>query len=182
MKRPEIIIGIDPGSSNGGIAIWKEGHPVKTIRMPKNEELNKLSDYFNHINSLDQDVVVFIEQISMFLGDEQIDNPAIQYRLQVLKANYERIIAFLVHKKLPYVPVHPISWQSTLKLREKGISDKDKKNNFKTFAQNCFPEIKVTLWSSDALCLVQFAFRKYSDDVDWIKKKIKNAQGVNLFN
>ena len=92
MKRPKTIIGIDPGSTNGGIAMWKEGDPVKVLRMPKNDELDRLSDYFEHISSTENDVVVFIEEISMFLGSDDINNPAIQYRLQKLKANYDVII------------------------------------------------------------------------------------------
>ena len=178
---PSTIIGIDPGSSNGGIAIWKKGELTKTIRMPKNEELNRLSVYFDHINESNNDVVVFIEKIAMFLGDKDVGNVAKQYRLQQLKANYERIIAFLVHKKLPYVPTHPMSWQSTLKLRRKWENDSEKKKAFKTYAQNCFPELIVTLLSSDALCLIQFAFRKYEDDLKWIQKNIKNEQNNSLF-
>ena len=176
MKQPKVIIGIDPGSSNGGIAIWKKGEKVKTILMPKNEEIDKLKDFLVQKFNQEKDTVVFIEKVQMFGSDSLEENKGKHFRIQVMLRNYERIIGVILVLGIPYIEVYPQSWQSTLNLRRKWKDNQEKKNAFKTFAQNCFPEIKVTLWSSDALCLIQFAFRKYSDAPNWISKNIKNVQ------
>lgn len=177
---PNTIITIDPGSSNGGIAVWQKGKPVKVARMPKNENIKELQIFLQKIDTENSDIIVFIEKVQMFSTDAT-DNPGKQYRIKVMLANYERILALLMFIGIPYVEVYPQSWQSTLKLNKRGLSKKDKKNSFKEFAQYCFPEIKVTLWSSDALCLVQFALIKYGQDIAWILKRIKNDQKNTLF-
>jgi len=180
MGKPKKIIGIDPGASNGGIAIWENGKPVRVARVPKNEEMNRLKTFLIEERKNKSDTVVFIEKVQMFGSDSSEENAGKQYRIKVMLANYERLIALMMFIGIPYVEVYPQSWQSTLKLRFKGISKTQKKNKFKEYAQNCFPEIKVTLWSSDALCLIQFALRKYSDAPKWIDERIKGKE-KNLF-
>lgn len=178
--KNKTIIGIDPGSSNGGIAVWKNMKPVRVAKMPKNEDIDQLRDYLQDVKENDPNCIVFIEKVQMF-GSDATDNPGKAYRIKVMLANYERIIALLIFLRIEYVEVYPISWQTTLGLKKKGQSKKDKKNSFKEYAQRCFPEIKVTLRTSDALCLVNFALQKDDIKPEWIQERIQNRQKNNLF-
>ena len=178
--KPKIIIGIDPGSSNGGIAVWKNKAPVVVANMPKNENIGALRDFLAAFIRQSDDIVVFIEKVQMFHSDTE-ENRGKQYRIKVMLANYERIISLLIFLGIKYVEVYPISWQSTLKLRKKGLEKKARKALYKEYAKNAFPEIKVTLRNSDALCLIQFALTKYEKDVNWINSRIQNDKKNNLF-
>lgn len=179
MSRPKTIITVDSGASNGGIAFWRSGDPVKVVRMPK--ALPDLKPYFEHVKEVDPEAMVFLEKVQMFHSDT--DNPGKQFRIKQLLANYEQIKALVVLYGFRYVEVYPQSWQSTLKLREKtkGMEDKDRKAFYKQFAQNCFPEVSVTLWSSDALCLVQFALQKFDNYPEWIHERVQNDRSGQLF-
>lgn len=178
--KNKTIIGIDPGSSNGGIAVWKNMKPVRTAKMPKNEDIDQLRDFLTDVKNQDSNCIVFIEKVQMFSTDAS-DNPGKAYRIKVMLANYERIIALLIFLKIEYVEVYPISWQTTLGLKKKGQTKTEKKNSFKEYAQRCFPEIKVTLRTSDALCLVQFALTKHETMPAWIEERIQNKQKKGLF-
>ena len=177
---PKTIVGIDPGQS-GGIAIWQSKTPVKAIKMPKKEDIKNLSDYFKHLKETNADILVFIEKVQMFMSDSDAENRGKQFRIKVMLANYEQLKALLVFNGLPFVEVHPMSWQSTLGLRRKGLKGQDKKRAHKDYAGNCFPEISTNLWNCDALCLVQFALRKFEDKPEWILERIQNKQGQGLF-
>lgn len=168
------IVCVDPGASNGGIAFWKQGDPVKCVRMPK--DLTDLKPYFQHIAQTYPDTVVFMEKVQMFGSDA--DNPGKAYRIKVMLANYEQMKALVVYFGLRFVEVYPISWQTRLGLKKttKGMEDKDRKAYYKVFAQNAFPEIKVTLWNSDALCLVQFALTAYERTPSWITERLQNVK------
>lgn len=147
--------------------------------MPR--ELKDLKAYLLHIQQVDPGTVVFIEQVNMFTSDADEGGKA--FRIKELLKNYNEITALLVYIDLAYVPVYPISWQSTLGLNKvtKGMDDTPRKRVYKQYAQNCFPELKVTNWSADALCLIQFAYMKYERNPSWIEKYIENQKSGGLF-
>ena len=142
--------------------------------------MKDLSDYFKHLKETDKDILVFIEKVQMFMSDSA-DNPGKQFRIKVMLANYEQLKALLIFNGLPYVEVHPMSWQSALNLRRKGLRGQDKKRAHKVYAANCFPEIAVNLWNCDALCLVQFAYRRFADKPEWILERVEKKQSAGFF-
>ena len=64
-------ISIDCGS-NGGIAIWKKDRLEHVIRMPK--DLRDLKTYFDYIRENNNDVLVFIEKVQVFMSDSDDEN------------------------------------------------------------------------------------------------------------
>lgn len=174
MKRPNTIVTFDPGVSNGGICLWRRGEPVKAVRLEA--DLTKINGFIEHVSHVDPDALFFVEAVSSRPTDHNIPGKA--WQIQKMTDNYAQIKAFITYHGFRYVPVYPQSWQATLGLRKntKGMEDKDRKNYYKQYAQNCFPEIKATLWNSDALCLVQFALSKFESDPSWIKERVKNEK------
>lgn len=177
--RYDLVLTIDPGSSNGGMAKFTKGKTT-VHRMPKNEEMHRLDRFLKEIADQYENPIVFIEALNMFSGDAE-EHPGKAYRIKIMLANYERIKALLIGAKLPYVEIYPQSWQATLGLNKSGLRDNDKKNYFKEFAIKSFPEIKVTLWNSDALCIMVAAWKKINSAHYWIAKRIKNNPQKGFF-
>lgn len=175
MIPPKRIIAIDPGVSAGGIAIWQSGRPVQVVRMPR--DLAKLKDYFLYLASLNIETIAFVEAINLFASDQE--RPGMQYSIKKLTDNQAQIKAFLTMAGFPFMEVYPNSWQSRTGLKEKTKdceTDTERKNVYKQFAQNCFPETKVTLWKADALCIVQFALSTYTRDSEFITSRLQNVK------
>jgi hypothetical protein len=110
----DCIIGIDPGA-NGGIATWRPNQNVKTIRMPK--DLQELREYLQYIKSISKSPIIFLEKVQL-RSDDVKNNPGKAFRIQQLLMNFQRLKDFIEVEEVPYVLVHPISWQSYLKLRK----------------------------------------------------------------
>lgn len=161
MLVADVIIGIDPGAS-GGIAVWRPNAVPVTVKIPKSiNEIVKYLEYWKEVGN----VLVFLEKVQMFRSDDQ----GKQFRINAMLAGYERLKNALEVAGIPFVPVHPMSWQSYLKLRKKGEFKKVRKERYKSVAQEWFPEVKVTLWNCDALLLVAFGLKKKRDEPEWIQ-------------
>lgn len=170
------IVTIDPGAS-GGIALFYNGR-IQAGKMPKS--IPELNDYFRYIKDNHSNITIFIEAVSAWTKGD--DAPGKKHSINKMLKNYAELLTVIKLCGLKYVEVYPISWQTTLGLkikRPKGINDGKfktmRKKAYKEYAQNCFPELKVTLATSDALCLVQFALIKISSDIEWIRKNLKNG-------
>jgi len=167
----DLMIGIDPGVSNGGIAIKRDF--AKTYRCPR--EFKEMRAMFRYIKNYGKNPLAFIEVVQLFSTDSK--TPGKQYGLQKLFRHFNSLKNALESENIPYVEVYPQSWQSFLKLKTKQPeSDRDRKNRYKRAAQNYFPEERVTLWNSDALLLMYFGIKKIVLDPDWIKKRMFNPQ------
>lgn len=173
------IVAIDPGTSNGGIAYYVDGITT-TIRNPKNDDVKKLYSFLKSVKDDHPDVIVFIEAVNMFVEDSSEQNKGKQFRIMEMVKNRHGIEVACMILSIPYILVYPRSWQS--KIKNNINKEIEKKNAYKKYAQKCFPEINVTLWNSDALCILQFAFDKLANDKSWIKKYIKNDKKNSLFN
>jgi len=170
------IIGIDPGAG-GGIALYNYKAGVTAVKMPKNA--TDLSDYLTYVKDTYEKPICFLEKVSKYRGDA--DSGGKQFGIDKMLANYEQIKTVLTLCKIPFVQVAPISWQAGLKLRKKGEEKKDRKNRYKAAAAKYYPEIKATLWSSDALCLVHFGRLKFNTDINWVIEKLPPAAQKELF-
>lgn len=162
----DCVIGIDPGSS-GGMAVKRDGEYMKVYKMPK--ELKDLTELFNHYKDISDKVIVFIEKVQL-RHDDMGGGKA--FRIQEMLMNFQRLKDLIEFAEIPYIQVHPMSWQSFLKLRRKGEEKPDRKNRYKSFAQTLYPEVRATLWNSDAMLLVRFGLKKIEIDENWIYENL----------
>ena len=160
----DCIIGIDPGA-NGGISVWRPNQNVKTIKMPK--DLQELREYLQYIKSISRKPIVFLEKMQL-RADDIKENRGKAFRIQQLLMNYQRLKDFIEVEGIPYVLVHPISWQSYLKLRKQSEEKTERKNRYKEAAKHYYPEITPTLWNADAVLLMHFGRLKRQKEPQWI--------------
>ena len=73
---------------------------------------------------------------------------------------------------IPPCLVHPISWQTYLKLRKKNEDKTERKNRYKDAAGHYYPEVKPTLWNADAILLMHFGRLKQQREPEWIKENL----------
>lgn len=178
MKKPKTIVGIDPGAG-GGIAVHSNGF-AKAYKMPPT--ISELNKFMLFLKDTYEDILVFREVVSAWAGNAD-DEGGKKFNINKMLAQQTTIEVLLEINGFRYVDIYPISWQTRLGLKPKNDkrSKTQKKASYKEFAQNCFPEVKVTLATSDALCLVQLAFVQFERDSSWVQKKLNNDQESNLF-
>ena len=177
------VIGIDPGA-NGGIAIFIPGQNAKAVKMPK--DIMALRDFLTYYAE-NYKPIVFLEKLSVRPDDIATDgdkaNMGKLYRIQKMMANFEHIKALIETVGIPYVMVHPMTWQTKLKLRERGKKEekKDRKRRYQQAAAQQYPEINVTLWNSDALLLMHFGRFVLVNEPKWVKEQLPEREYQKLF-
>ena len=149
------------------MALYGNGK-VTVAKMPK--DLGELKRYFEHVMETYDNVICFIERVSGYRGDN--DTPGKWYGNDKMLANFTELKTSLKFHGIPFIEIHPASWQAGLKLRVKGEGKKDRKERYKNYAIKHYPEIKVTLWNADALCILQFARYKINMDWDWVADRL----------
>lgn len=173
------VIGIDPGAQ-GGLAVFIPGQRVKTVKMPK--EVRDLRDFFQYYAD-NFKPIVFLEKLSV-RPDDIKDNPGKIYRIQQMLANFEHLKAIMESEGVPYVLVHPMSWQTRLGLRAKGQHEEkaDRKRRYRAMAKQLYSEIKTTLWNSDALLILHFGRMVLVNDPKWVLANLPGyIKGNGLF-
>lgn len=177
------ILGIDPGS-NGGIAIFVPGQNPKVVKMPK--DITELRDFFEYYKD-NFKPIVFLEKLSVRPDDVMVqgDRAAMGklYRVQKMMANFEHLKALIEMAGIPYVLVHPLSWQTKLKLRVRGVHEEksDRKRRYKEAAAQYYPGIDVTLWNADALLLMHFGRWALVNEPKWVKANLPEREYQKLF-
>jgi len=177
------VIGIDPGA-NGGIAIFVPGRNTKVAKMPK--DITELRDFFAYYKE-NFKPIVFLEKLSVRPDDVMVqgDRAAMGkiYRIQKLMANFEHLKAFAETAGIPYVMVHPMTWQTSLKLRVRGQHEEkaDRKHRYQEHAGKLYPGIKVTLWNADALLLMHFGRWVLVNNPKWVKEQLPEREYQKLF-
>lgn len=180
----DCIIGIDPGSSNGGIAVYVPGENVKTVKMPKDvaDIATFLAYYKENYNP-----VVFLEKLNMRIDDVTVEdgkaNMGKMFRMQKLMANYEHLKAVIEIAGVPYVMVHPYSWQSKLKLRVRGQQEDkaERKRRYAKVAGEWYPTIRITLWNADAVLIMHFGRWALMNDLKWVLSNLPQREHDKLF-
>lgn len=177
IKKIDTFIGIDPGK-NGGIAYLTNGR-IHASKMPST--LDELKSVLEYIHDNHKNPCVFVETVQAWTGDD--DSPGKKFGINKMLKSYNQIESTLTFVGLPFVPVYPVSWQTTCGLLIRGSKETktERKNRFKDYAQNLFPELNITLATSDAVCLVQSGLMKYQLDPDWIWSRIQNNAPAKLF-
>lgn len=177
------MIGIDPGA-NGGIAVFVPGEKVKAVKMPK--DINELSNFLGYLKD-NYKPIVFLEKLNVRADDVAIENGQINrgkmYRIQKLLANFEQLRAIIAVSDVPYILVHPMTWQSKLKLRTKGVQEEkaERKRRYQQFAAEQYKDVKVTLWNADALLLMHFGRWALVNNISWIRGNLPEKQQQKLF-
>ena len=178
------VIAIDPGVSNGGICVYRHGDDIlDCVHMPK--DVRRLRDFIEHYKGF-TNPIVFVEKLSIRLDDMVTstgENRGKVFRIQKMLANFEQIKAVLDVLDVPYVLVHPIKWQSGLKLRIKGSQETKsaRKARYKKVAQDLYPLEEVTLWSSDAILIMHYGRYMLQNDLDWVLQNIPQRAKGFLF-
>lgn len=177
------VIGVDPGS-NGGIAVFVPGKLAKTVKMPK--DITELRDFFEYFAEYFKPIV-FLEKLSVRPDDVAVDGGKAAlgklYRIQKMMANYEHLKAIIEAAGIPYVMVHPCSWQTKLRLRVKGekVDKRDRKRRYMERAAALYPEVKATLWNADALLIMHFGRWALVNEPNWVKANLPEREYAKLF-
>ena len=177
------VIGVDPGAA-GGLAVFVPGKLAKTVKMPKDiTELKEFFAYFAEYYS----PIVFLEKLSVRPDDVAVDGGKAAlgklYRIQKMMANYEHLKAIIEAAGIPYVMVHPCSWQTKLNLRVKGeqVEKRERKRRYQMRAAALYPEVKVTLWNADALLIMHFGRWALVNEPKWVKANLPEREYQKLF-
>lgn len=176
--KANCLIGIDPGAA-GGIAVQVAGElTVKTIKMPKdNADLAALFRYYAENYS----PVVFLEKVNMrrddLLGG---GNMGKIYRMQAMLANYEHLKALMDVSGIPFVQVHPATWQSKLGIRRNGEEKRDRKRRYAELAGELYG-IKATLWNADAVLIMHFGKYALENEKKWVREQLPKVEFDKLF-
>lgn len=181
--RINCVIGIDPGAA-GGIAVFVPGQTPRTIKMPK--DITDLRDFFAYYIE-NYRPIVFLEKLSVRPDDVVVqDNRAAMgklYRIQKMMANFEHLKAIIETSEIPYVMVHPASWQTKLKLRVRGVHEEkaDRKRRYRETAAKIYPGVDATLWNADALLLMHFGRWALVNEPKWVKANLPEREYQKLF-
>ena len=177
------VIGIDPGA-NGGIAVFIPCQHTKALKMPK--DMTELRDFFAYYKD-NFKPIVFLEKLSVRPDDVVVqgDRAAMGklYRVQKMMANFEHLKALIETSGIPYVLVHPLSWQTKLKLRVRGQHEEkaDRKRRYRETAAQLYPGVNVTLWNADALLLLHFGRWALVNEPKWVKANLPEREYQKLF-
>lgn len=164
--RYDVIIGIDPGS-NGGMAVWIDGR-IETKKMPA-KRMADFNEYLKYLQSISQKgVLALVEKVQFRHEDAEGGK---MFRMEKLMANFERIKMGLELEKIPYVMVHPMTWQAALKLRKEGEEKEDRKRRYREVAGKMTGK-KATLWNADAILIMALGVKKEKTDPSWIDARM----------
>lgn len=182
----DCIVGIDPGTSNGGIVTWRPNQNIKAMKMPK--DLTELRNYLEYLKSICSPII-FLEKLSVRPDDITPGADGVNmgklYRIQKMMANFEQLKAIISVCDVPFVMVHPMKWQNELKLREK-ISRKkeeksERKRRYKEIAGNLYPELKPALWNADATLIMHFGRYILRNNPGWVRQNLPSNMHERLF-
>jgi len=177
------VIGIDPGA-NGGIAVFILDGPVKVAKMPK--DITDLQAFLNYYAE-NYKPIVFLEKLSVRPDDVKVDDGRAamgkMFRIQKMMENFAQLKAVIEMSCVPYVLVHPMTWQTKLGLRIRGSQEEkaDRKRRYRDHAARLYPAVNVALWNSDALLLMHFGRWALVNDTKWVKEQLPPREFEKLF-
>ena len=177
------VIGVDPGAA-GGLSVFIPGQNVKAVKMPK--DVTELRDFFAYYAE-NYRPIVFLEKLSVRPDDVATEggktNMGKLFRVQKMMANYEHLKAIIETAGIPYVMVHPLKWQTALKLRVRGVHEEkaERKRKYQQTAGSLYPEIKATLWNADALLILHFGRWALVNEPNWVKSNLPKPAYEKLF-
>jgi hypothetical protein len=153
MQYKKIFIGIDPGIS-GGIAWYDEETQLSYVKkMPQNIlEFISFWQNFHEIHGNKQ-IFCLTEKVHSMPTNGAKSNFTFGYNLGVLHT-------CLTNFKIPFDFVTPQAWMKSFFMKkDKNETGTKWKNRLKQKAQQLYPDHKVTLWSADALLILEYCIR-----------------------
>lgn len=171
------IIAIDPGKM-GAIVVWAPNEDLKIYKMP--ETVKQVSNIFAEEKETTRNLLIVIEKVQMWVEDSKGQNRGKQFGIDKMMKNFNSLISAAEINEITYITPFPATWQSGLNFRNKGHDKTKRKNDYKQFAQTKFPEIKVTLWNADALCICEYIRRQISYNLPSVLKMIPQDMLYNI--
>lgn len=151
----KLILAIDPGS-NGGYAV--KGCGTSAEKLPSTEG-DIISEFRNIKEICDQEgyeAIAVIEDVPKYCG-KAVPSSSIF----TLARSFGFLIGTLQTLGFRVELVRPQEWQGGLGLGSRGgMTTTQWKNKLKAVAQRLYPSIKVTLATSDALLILEYATKK----------------------
>lgn len=89
--------------------MWRAGSPVEVVKMPA--DMMELRPWFQRAKSISKSVLVFVEKVQLRHDDVGV-NPAKAFRIQGMLSAFQKLQDILAFEEIPYILVHPRSWQS----------------------------------------------------------------------
>lgn len=179
----DCVIGIDPGAA-GGLAVFLPGQNPKVVKMPN--DIRELADFFAYYAE-NYKPIIFLEKLSVRPDDVAVQGDKASmgklYRIQKMLANFEHLKALIETAGIPYVQCHPMTWQTKLKLRERGAHEEKaaRKKRYAAHAAKLYPGVKVALWNSDALLLMHFGRWALVNEPKWVREQLPKREYEKLF-
>jgi len=154
-----MIASIDPGKS-GGIVFGTPFNEINAIKMP--ETIHDIADIFRQAYEVDPELFVWMEKVGTYMpGNSGPSAAKFAEHVGALKG----ILAGL---KIPFDLVNPAQWEHwfigkpnwpkidrdlpiTSQKKIRSDRKRDRKNLIKAKAQRLYPDLKVTLATSDAI-------------------------------
>ena len=142
------IIGIDPGKA-GGIA-FIDGENVTAVPMPDTPK-----DIYDYLLSLGKVDLAVLEKVGAMPGD----GGAAMFQFGKGVGHLEMA---LLAAGIRCEQVTPVKWMGDFNMRRKGGESRPQwKNRLKALAQRLFPNVNVTLKTTDALLIAEWGRRNF---------------------
>ena len=140
-----VFIGIDPGI-NGGIAIiYNDSYTVRKCPNTIQEMADVLITLKDQAPNLP--MYCIIEKVHSFPGNSGRS-------MFTFGCNYGQWLGILATLKIPYTEVIPSKCMKHFGTMKK--DRKDRKNHLKHLAQQRYPDVKITLATSDAMLIANY--------------------------
>lgn len=170
----DCIIGIDPGAS-GGITVWRPNNKEISVKIPKDvKAFKEFLEYYKEVAN----PIVFIEKVQMHKSDAYGGK---MFGIEKLIKNLQQLETTIEILEIPFVKVHPMTWQSDLKLRRKGEEKPSRKKRYKEVSQNYYPDLKATMWNCDATLIMHFGRFVLRNNVKWVLENLPERNHDKLF-
>ena len=145
-----IYLGIDVGENGGLVWLGEDGSLLECLKMPATPE-----DVYSALGNYNtEDVVCFMEKVGGIPGQ----GAAASF---VFGKGYGELTMALLARGISTTLVTPAKWQKHFNLQgKKGESKTSHKNRIKAWAQQRFPQQKITLAISDAIAIAVYGYEQ----------------------
>jgi len=140
-----VFIGIDPGISGGIAIIYNDTYTVN--KCPNT--IQEMADMLIILKAQAPNLPMYciIEKVHSMPGNSGRS-------MFTFGCNYGQWLGILATLRIPYVEVTPSKWMSHYGSRPR--NKKDRKNHLKHLAQQRYPDVKITLATSDAMLIANY--------------------------
>lgn len=156
----QCYIGIDAGKAGGVAIIDPTG--LTTAKMPTFLELVGM---LTTVKKNRPECFIVLERVGFYKTDSANGKT---FGIEKMVKNFAFCENAASMAGIPVLLVAAMSWQAGLKLRKKGDTKTMRKNRFKLFAQSLYPDHKITLATSDAVCLAYYGYKLATEKPDYL--------------